>query len=129
MHHFVSISHPGTSTLPESVLIAIRNTKNGVPANSQLQEAVRNTTSKIYETIIRNQHNGSNFTIRFNGYFVRSLTWKEHEDTIISQTISDPYRIPDAETCKSSYHDLLLNALRALGFKRVEKAQETYILQ
>ena len=129
MHHLASISKPSTSSLPESVLIAIRTTKNGIPANSQLQEAVRNTTTKIYENIIHNQRNGSNFTVRFSGYFVRSLTWSEPEDTIISKTIAEPCRIPEAESCKSSYHDLLLNALKAMGFKKVDKAQETYILQ
>lgn len=129
MHHFASISNPSISVLPESVLIAIHKTTNGIPANSQLQEAVRNTTSKIYENIIHNQRNGSNFTVRFNGYFIRSLTWREPEDTIISKTIAEPCRIPESEACKSSYHDLLLNALKAMGFKKIDKAQETYILQ
>ena len=45
------------------------------------------------------------------------------------KTIAEPYRIPEAEVCKSSYHDLLLSALKAMGFKKVDKAQETYILQ
>ncbi len=129
MNHTTSITNPGNSSLPESVLIEICASHSGIPTNFQLQEAVLSTTTKIYETINRHHCNGSKFVIRFKDYFVQSITWKESKRVTMSECIDPPFKIPENNNCKSSYRELLLRALKALGFTQKKKSKNIYILQ
>ena len=129
MNQPASITHHECSGLPESVMIVIRADRNGIPQNAQLQEAVRSTASKIYETVNRHKHNARNFKIRFNGYHISDVTWEDSTHEIFSERILAPGRIPENGSCKSNYQTLLQHALKALGFIPTSNSKKEFILK